>query len=80
MQSIYIEELYVEPEFRNLGVGKKLLDAVCGLAVTRDAARVELSVLDWNPARRFYENNGMKYESDWLTYRMERPAIISNAG
>jgi len=79
VQSIYIEELYVESDFRKLGVGKKLLDAVCRLAVARDAARVELSVLDWNPARRFYENNGMKYESDWLTYRMERPAIISNA-
>ena len=49
--------------------------AVARLAHERGAARIDLAVLDWNPARGFYERLGMSHQADWLPYRMERPAI-----
>lgn len=72
---IYIEDLFVVEEERGRGVGRALLAAVACLAQERDAARIELAVLDWNPARGFYEAFGMSQQSEWLPYRMERDAI-----
>ena len=79
VSGLYIEELYVEEEYRGMNIGEQLVSAVCQIAVQQDSARVELSVLDWNPARGFYEKLGMVYESEWLLYRMERESIVSNA-
>ena len=69
----------MEEEYRGKNIGEQLVSAVCQIAVEQDSARVELSVLDWNPARGFYEKLGMVYESEWLLYRMERESIVSNA-
>ncbi|MFW5778685.1 MAG: N-acetyltransferase family protein, partial [Coleofasciculus sp.] len=53
---IYIEDLFVRPEFRRQGIGKALLTYVAQLAVERDCGRLEWSVLDWNePAIAFYQ-------------------------
>lgn len=72
---IYIEDLFVIEEERTSGVGRALMAAVARLAHQRGAARLDLAVLDWNPARRFYEALGMAHQQAWLPYRMERDAI-----
>src|SRR5215213_6806916 len=56
---LYLEDLYVRPAFRGLGLGKRLLIEVARLAVARGCGRYEWSVLDWNaPSIRFYESLG----------------------
>lgn len=72
---IYIEDLFVIEEERSTGAGRALLAAVARLAERRGAARIDLAVLDWNPARGFYEGLGMAHQQEWLPYRMERDAI-----
>ncbi len=67
---IYLEDLYVMPEFRGRGLGKALLVALAKLAVERDCGRVEWSVLDWNePSIRFYESLGAVAKKEWIIYR-----------
>lgn len=72
---IYIEDLFVVEEERESGVGRALMAAVARLAQERDAARIDLAVLDWNPARGFYEALGMTHQQAWLPYRMEADAV-----
>jgi GNAT superfamily N-acetyltransferase len=68
---IYLEDLYVEPERRHLGYGKRLLTHVARLAVARGCGRLEWSVLDWNaPAIGFYESLGAKPLTEWTMYRL----------
>lgn len=67
---IYIEDLYVRPEHRNKGLGKGLIRHVSKLAVERDCGRVEWWVLNWNPARRFYESIGAVAMDEWVVYRL----------
>ncbi len=77
---IYVEDVYVRDEHRNHGVGEAIMVAIARLALERGAARIDLAVLDWNPARGFYERLGMSHQADWLPYRMERAAIEALAG
>ncbi len=73
---IYLEDLYVEPEFRGRGLGKQLLQAVARLAVKRGCGRFEWSVLDWNtPAIEFYKSLGAQPMSDWTIFRVTGPAL-----
>jgi GNAT superfamily N-acetyltransferase len=73
---IYLEDLFVEPEYRGRGHGKALLAALAKLAVERDCGRVEWAVLDWNePSIRFYESLGAAPNSDWITYRLHGSAL-----
>ena len=68
---IYLEDLYVKPEFRGKGVGKALLKKVIEIAKERNCGRVEWVVLDWNaPAIKFYQKLGAKEMKDWLVYRL----------
>lgn len=72
---IYIEDIYVHPEYRKIGVGKALM-VYCGkLAKERNCGRLEWSVLEWNPARKFYEKLGGKYQDEWLIYRLDEIGI-----
>ena len=67
---IYLEDLYVMPEYRGHGLGKALLVALAKLAVERGCGRVEWSVLDWNePSIRFYESLGAVAKKEWIIYR-----------
>jgi len=78
---LYLEDLYVTPEFRNAGVGKALLKHLAKVAISHNCGRFEWSVLDWNePAIRFYEGIGAEAQDDWVTYRLAGSALERFAG
>ena len=69
---IYLEDLFVRPDARGSGLGKALLADLAGLAVERDCARLEWSVLDWNePAIGFYQKLGARLMGDWTVMRLD---------
>jgi len=73
---IYLEDLYVKPEFRGTGIGKKLLARLAGLARSRGCGRLEWWVLDWNePAIGFYRSVGAEPMDDWTVYRVSGAAL-----
>lgn len=73
---IYLEDLFVRPEARGSGLGKALLAHLAQLAVERDCARLEWSVLDWNePAIGFYKKLGARLMDEWTVMRMDGPAL-----
>jgi GNAT superfamily N-acetyltransferase len=76
---LYIEDLFVEETERKSGVGRALMAAIARLARDRGCARVELGVLEWNPAREFYHRLGMRHMAEWLPYRMDGDAIATLA-
>ncbi len=73
---IYLEDLFVLPEHRSQGHGKALLAALARLAVERDCARLEWSVLNWNePAIAFYRSLGAVPMDDWTVFRLTDDAL-----
>ncbi|MDP3857843.1 MAG: GNAT family N-acetyltransferase [Stagnimonas sp.] len=77
---LYLEDLYVRPAARGLGLGKALLAALARLAVERGCGRFEWSVLDWNaPAIRFYESLGAMPQDEWTIYRVTGEALTTLA-
>ena len=73
---IYLEDLFVRPEARGSGLGKALLSHLAMLAVERDCARLEWSVLDWNaPAIGFYRALGAKAMDEWTVMRVDGDAL-----
>jgi len=69
---IYLEDLFVRPEARGSGLGKALLSHLAMLAVERDCARLEWSVLDWNePAIGFYQKLGARLMDGWTGMRVD---------
>jgi GNAT superfamily N-acetyltransferase len=73
---IYLEDLFVRPDARGSGLGKALLGTLSGLAVERDCARLEWSVLDWNtPAIDFYKALGATPMDEWTVYRVDGAAL-----
>lgn len=73
---LYLEDLFVRPAFRKLGLGRRLLQAVAEVAVDRGCARYEWSVLDWNTsAIAFYESVGARMSPDWRRMRMEGASL-----
>jgi GNAT superfamily N-acetyltransferase len=74
--SLYLEDIFVRPNFRGRGVGKGLLAAVAKRAVERGCARLEWSVLDWNaPAIGFYRALGARPLDEWTVYRIEDESL-----
>ncbi|MDO8548642.1 MAG: GNAT family N-acetyltransferase [Ignavibacteria bacterium] len=68
---IYLEDLFVKPEFRGKGIGKALLRKLIEIAKERNCGRVEWVVFDWNkPAIDFYKKLGAVEMSGWLIYRL----------
>lgn len=68
---LYLEDLYVKPEFRSRGYGKALLRHLAGIATTRGCGRFEWSVLDWNEAAiRFYRSQGAEVLPEWRICRL----------
>ena len=73
---IYLEDLYVRPSARGLGLGKALLSELARLAVERKCGRLEWSVLDWNePAIGFYRSLGAVPLDEWTVYRLAGDAL-----
>ncbi|MEY4238704.1 MAG: hypothetical protein RL339_1305 [Pseudomonadota bacterium] len=73
---IYLEDLFVRPEARGSGLGKALLSHLAMLAVERDCARLEWSVLDWNePAIGFYRKLGARLMDEWTVMRVDGTAL-----
>lgn len=71
---LYLEDLYVLPEYRGTGAGSKLFDAVVTIAKERNCARMDWQVLDWNTeAIEFYERKGAVIDKDWYNGRMFFP-------
>jgi len=73
---IYLEDLFVEPELRGLGIGKALLERVAATAVEKGCQRLEWAVLDWNtPAIEFYREMGAEFMDEWRNVRVSGEAL-----
>ncbi len=73
---IYLEDLYVRPELRGLGLGRALLAELARICLARGYSRLEWAVLDWNtPSRGFYASLGAAEMTDWIINRMSGPAL-----
>ena len=78
VHGIYLEDLYVMPEYRGSGLGRVLLTSLAGLAVERGYARLEWAVLDWNqPAIDFYRSLGAVAMDEWTVYRLSGEALAA---
>ena len=74
---LYLEDLFVKPEFRGQGIGFVLLQELAKSAVARECGRVEWSVLDWNePSIEFYKKLGAVPMDEWTTYRLTGEALL----
>lgn len=77
---IYLEDLFVLPDYRGKGIGKKLLINLAQLAVERNCGRLEWSVLDWNqPAINFYKKMGATICQEWQICRVTADALTDLA-
>lgn len=77
---LYLEDLFVKPEFRGRGIGKSLLLHLAKLANQRGCGRMEWAVLDWNqPAIAFYESLGAERKTDWTICRLTGTALAKYA-
>ncbi len=75
---IYLEDLFVEPEYRGKGYGKALLIALAKIAKEEDCGRFEWSVLDWNtPSIEFYKALGAKPMDEWTVFRLDAAGIVN---
>lgn len=73
---IYLEDVFIRPEFRGRGYGKALMISVARIARERNCGRFELSVLDWNkPSIEFYHSLGAIAMDEWTVQRLSSSAI-----
>lgn len=77
---IYLEDLYVLPEFRGRGFGKALLKKLARIAVERKCGRLEWACLAWNrPSIDFYLSLGAQPMDEWTTYRLTGKTLLDMA-
>jgi GNAT superfamily N-acetyltransferase len=77
---IYLEDIFVQPQYRGQGIGKKLLATVAAIAHERGCGRLEWSVLDWNkPSIDFYRSLGAVGLDEWTIFRMDQAGIANLA-
>ena len=77
---IYLEDLYVKPDYRGRGHGKALIKELAEIAVKRGCGRLEWSCLDWNtPSINFYLSLGAKQMNEWTVYRFEGESLANLA-
>ena len=74
-RGIFIEDIWVVPEERRGGVARALMAALARECIAKGYKRIDLNVLDWNPARGFYERIGFKWIRNWLPYRLSGAAL-----
>ncbi|XP_017140692.1 diamine acetyltransferase 2 [Drosophila miranda] len=74
----FVEDIYVKPEHRKRGAGKRIFLEVSARAVELNCPRLEFNVLEWNPARKFYESLGavdLTAREGWHYYRVEQQQL-----
>jgi GNAT superfamily N-acetyltransferase len=75
-KGLYLEDLFVKPEYRGKGFGKELLLHLVKIAKDQNCGRMEWSVLNWNkPAIEFYQSLGAKPMGGWTVYRLDTEAL-----
>lgn len=75
---IYLEDLYVQPEYRGKGYGKAMIKKLASIAVERGCGRLEWWCLDWNQSSiDFYLSLGAEAMSDWTVYRISGDTLIN---
>lgn len=75
-KGLYLEDLFVIPEYRGKGIGKQMLKYLAKIAVDRDCGRFEWSVLDWNyPAIEFYKSIGAELKNEWIITRVSGKSL-----
>ena len=72
---MYLEDLFVVEAARRHGVGRKLMARLAAIAIERGWGRIDFQVLDWNPARGFYERIGLGQVGNWLRYGGDEAAL-----
>lgn len=79
-KGMYLEDLYISPEHRGSGAGKKMLRHLAGIACETGCGRLEWSVLDWNePAIQFYLSLGASPQDEWIRYRLAGDTLTAFA-
>ncbi|MEV6930430.1 GNAT family N-acetyltransferase [Dactylosporangium sp. NPDC051485] len=76
---IYLEDLYVRPAARGTGAGRALVAALAKVCAERGYRRLDWGVLEWNPARGFYEALGAVAKSEWVPYRLSGAPLAALA-
>ena len=80
-RGLYLEDLFVVPEYRGRGIGRALMARLARLALERNCGRFEWWVLDWNePAIRFYRSIGARAMDEWTVYRLAGEPLARLAG
>jgi GNAT superfamily N-acetyltransferase len=75
---IYLEDLFVDPAARGGGVAEGLVRALAAEAKSRDCARIDWAVLDWNDlAKRFYRRLGARHNATWEPWRLDGEALTA---
>jgi len=74
-RGIFIEDIWVVPEERRGGVARALMQGLARECRDKGYRRIDLNVLDWNPARGFYERLGFRWQRTWLAYRLDGEAL-----
>jgi len=78
---LYLEDIFVDPSFRGLGIGKALLQQLAAIALEKGCARLKWEVLDWNqPAIDFYSALGAEFLDTWRNVRVSGEALRRLAG
>ncbi|MDD3414553.1 MAG: GNAT family N-acetyltransferase [Lachnospiraceae bacterium] len=78
---IYLEDLYIKPEYRGLGYGKAVFKKLAEIAIERECGRLEWCCLDWNrPSIDFYLSLGAQQLEDWTVYRIAGDTLKKIAG
>jgi GNAT superfamily N-acetyltransferase len=74
--SLYLEDIFVEPQWRGRGLGKRLFAHVAATALERGCHRLEWAVLEWNaPAIEFYRSLGAEPREKWIVYRLDSAGL-----
>ena len=77
---MYLEDIFVPENKRGMGIGEAMMRHLARLANAEGCTRMEWAVLDWNPARSFYEGLGAEPKKDWVLYRISGERLVDLAG
>ena len=75
--NLYLEDLFIDPEYRHRGFGRMIFTYLAHLALERGCERCDWMCLNWNePSIQFYKRLGAKPLADWITFRLDHEALI----